>query len=77
MKAKPGQQAAHRPPGVSTISLQLRQSGGSTASSIVRPACAQKRPKPVGNIASIGRAKCAHRMAGPYPPRRFGLTYAV
>ena len=34
MKAKPGQQAAQRLPGVCTISLHPRQSGGSTAKAL-------------------------------------------
>jgi hypothetical protein len=36
MKVKAGQQAAQSAPGVSTISPQPRQSGGSTASSAMR-----------------------------------------
>ena len=67
MKAKPGQQAAQSAPGVSTISPQPRQSGGSTASSTMRPAMAQRRPKPVDNIMPIGRGKCADRMAARLP----------
>ena len=50
MKAKPGQQAAQRPPAVSTISPQLRQSGGSTASSIA-----------AGMHANTSRAGGQHR----------------
>src|SRR5579871_6571406 len=56
MKEKPGQHAAQSAPGVATISLQPRQSGGSTASSSLRPASAQIRPS---LIAPIGPGNCA------------------
>src|SRR5262245_60397569 len=64
MNEKLGQQAAHRAPGVSTISLHPRHSGGSTASSSVRPALAQVWTRRRG-IDPRKPAKCAGRMAAP------------
>src|SRR5262245_49894303 len=64
MNEKLGQQAAHRAPGVSTISLHPRQSGGSTASSIVRPARAQVWTRRRG-IGPRRPTKYAGRMAAP------------
>src|SRR6266850_1639955 len=72
MKEKPCQHAAHNAPGVSTISLHPRQSGGSTESSSRRPAFAQTWLNRaglirVGNIGPMGPSKCADRMAAPLP----------
>src|SRR5262245_21653254 len=67
MKEKCCQQAAQSVPGVSTISLHPRQSGGSTESSRRRPARAQAWLNPAGNIAAMEAGKYADRMAAPLP----------
>ena len=69
MKLKPGQQVAQSAPGVATISLQPRHSGGSTASSSRRPASAQIRPS---DIVRLRQAIASPK--GQFPTRRHAFA---